>query len=299
MQKRVKFIILPILILSLVASIVCYCFALRYELKYAFCKREIELDKTINNVSVMTFNLHEQNKQDKQEKSWYYRSQLVEDILQEYQPSIICFQEVKEGQLKHLQKFLAGYDSIVEYRDQGARKECLPIFYRSDLYTLDKTETFWLSDTPETMSNSWALSENRICVLASFTTIKTNKSFLVANTHLDTKTDSHTQSMKLIVEKIEKETTAALLMGDFNSTPDGDALVEANKKFIDVGANFEDANAPTYNHFATEWDTNFKKEDYILRYRSRFAVENFKVINKTFDGHLASDHFPVYAEIVM
>lgn len=299
MQKKVKFIVLPILIVAIVASAVCLCFVFKYQLKYAFCKREIELNKTINNVSVMTYNVRSYQREDKRERSWYYRSQLVEEILQEYQPSIICFQEVQAKQLKHLKKFLKGYDSVVAYSDQESRKEGLSIFYRTDLYTLNETQTFWLSDTPDEMSNSWGLSHNRICVMATFTTIKTGSTFLVANTHLDTDTSTHAKSLRLITDKIESKTSYALLMGDFNAKLDSDTLAEANNRFIDVGANFDDENAPTYNHFSTKWDKDFKKVDYILRYRSRFAVESYKVIDKAFDGKLASDHFPVYAEVVV
>ena len=51
---------------------------------------------------------------------------------------------------------------IGEGRDGGDKGEYSAIFYKSEKLRLEKTETFWLSESPEVPSIGWDAALNRI-----------------------------------------------------------------------------------------------------------------------------------------
>ena len=251
----------------------------------------MEYNNTSNNISVVSYNIRCDNPSDKNEKSWKYRAGLVAEILQTASPSIICMQEVKHSQLKFLKRYLAGYDCVYTFRDNYYLSECLPIFYRTDLYELINFKTFWLSDTPEEMSNTWQGYYFRICTYAVLKEKATNKCFVVANTHLDYKTNEiKLKSVKLINQKLNALSLPTIVMGDFNSTQQNNAIKEMKNYYSDAGTDFEDVNQST--NFS---NNKLKKIDYI--FQKGFDVINYNVITTTFNGIYASDHFPIYAEL--
>lgn len=271
-------------------------FAYKYDIIYWYAStKHIKIDKSSTAQSILSFTVRCISDADKNDFSWKYRASLICNILQETKPSIICLQENKEEQYSFFKKFLKGYDSVATQRDSTSLSECLPIFYRTDLYELEQSQTFWLSDTPETMSNTWDSYYFRICTLVVLKNINTGKRFVVANTHLDYKTiETQTKSVQLIYNKLSALDLPAVVMGDFNCTPDSEAIVLANKLFVDIAQGFEDENKGTANNFEKDYNV---RADFMFQLVGSFSVETFKVIDKKINNHYASDHFPLYAEI--
>ena len=280
-----------------IATCICLGFIFKYDIIYATSSlRRIKIDKSIDTQSIMTFNIRNINDSDKKELSWKYRASLICDILQETQPSIICMQENKEKQYQFFKKFLKGYDSVATHRDTTTLSECLPIFYRKDIYELVESHTFWLSDTPETISNTWNAEYFRICTFVVLKNKNTNKQFIVGNTHLDYKSQEiQTKSIQLIYDRLNTFNLPTIIMGDFNCTPDSKAIALAKQHFVDVGQGFEDETKGTINYFKEEYPN--VKIDFMLQINGSFTIKKYKVINKKIKNHYASDHFPIYAEI--
>ena len=272
-------------------------FTAKYDSLYLTASmRRIKLDKDSTTQSIMTYNVKCISYPYNGETSWKYRASLICDLLQETQPSIICMQENKEKQYNFFKRYLKGYDSVATQRDSTYLTECLPIFFRSDLYELEKTQTFWLSDTPNQMSKTWDAEYLRICTFVVLKNKLTNKRFVVGNTHLDYKSaETQSKSIELIRNKLSVYNLPTIIMGDFNCTPDSRAIALAKQYFVDVGQGFEDENKGTVNNFRDDYRN--VKIDYMLQLKNSFIIKNYKVIDKKYNNHFASDHFPIYAEI--
>lgn len=256
----------------------------------------IKIDKSLTTQSIMTFNVRCISRANKGEFSWTHRANLICDLLQEFTPSIICMQENKEIQYTFFKKYLKGYNSVATQRDSSFLSECLPIFFRSDLYELKQTQTFWLSDTPNTMSNTWGLGYFRICTYVILKNKNTNQEFVVGNTHLDYKSDeTQIKSIQLIYDRLSKFNLPTIIMGDFNCTPNSKAITFAKQYFVDVGQGFEDENKGTINYFKKDYPN--KKINYMLQLRNSFTINKYKVIDKKYEQNYASDHFPILVEI--
>lgn len=263
---------------------------------WSLSMRRINIDKNLRTQSIMTFNVRCITGADKDEFSWEYRASLICDLLQENIPSIICMQENKKKQYEFFKKFLKGYNSVATYRDANVLKECLPIFYRADLYELVDTQTFWLSDTPDEMSNTWDSAYFRICTFVILKNKNTNKEFIVGNLHLDYKNEeTQTKSIQLIYDRLKTFNLPTIITGDFNCTPDSKAIDLAKRYFVDVGKGFKDETKGTINDFKEEYPN--VKIDFMLQLPDSFNVNKYQVIDKKYKGHYASDHFPIYAEI--
>ena len=259
-------------------------------------KRTIDMRRSAPTLSVLSYNVMCSTAVDKGERSWRNRASLICDILQESMPSIICLQENKKEQYEFFKKFLKGYDSVATYRDSTATAECLPIFFRKDLYVSEETKTFWLSDTPEKMSNTWGGAYNRICTSVVLRSRNGNERFVVANTHLDTKSAEIKQkSIRLICEKLSTSNLPTILAGDFNSKPKSGVIAFAKRYFADLGQGFPDENKGTFNNFNPTGKR--RKIDYIMQLFGGFAVDNYQVIDKMYNNRFPSDHFPIYVEL--
>lgn len=289
-----KKIILSAICFALVATIVSYIFYVSSA--FPMVKGTINVDLDNKTLSITTFNVRCISSADKDVRTWKNRAPLICDCLQEYAPSIICMQENKKSQYAYFKKYLKGYGSVATCRDKTFNTECLPIFFRNDLYALEQTQTFWLSDTPDVMSNTWDLAYNRICTLVVLKQKQSGKKFLVANVHLDYKSqDAQEKSINLISERLSAFDLPTVVMGDFNCTPDSKAIKVAKQKFVDVGEGFADQNKGTVNYFNDDYPN--KKIDFMLQTKDSFSVTKYNVSHKKYNGNFASDHFPIFAEL--
>ena len=175
-------IILTSAILTLL--IICSCVVFRYKIIYDFSNIKIKSD-SLSGISVMTYNIKCNDRLDFSKSGWYYRAKYVAQNIQENLATIICFQEVKIEQYDFLKNCLEEYESVILFRDKTSLTEGTPIFYKSDCFDLVSFDSFWLSDTPTEMSNTWNGAYPRVCTSVVLKEKITNKEFAVFNTHLD------------------------------------------------------------------------------------------------------------------
>ena len=176
-----------------------------------FSKIGIVLEKEIR---VMTFNIKNSRDFSNPKNIWLNRKDRVLKIIQKYKPDIIGLQEVYEDQLDFLSDNLPEYKYKGVGRDDGIRAgEFSPIFYRQ--LKIKNSGTFWLSDQPNTCSNTWG-GLFRICTWINFENIIP---FAVYNTHFEnTESSIRLKSIPLVISRIENHSPnqPVILCGDLN-----------------------------------------------------------------------------------
>jgi len=219
------------------------------------------------NVSFMTYNIRLDVASDG-ENAWPHRKEFLLNQIKFYEPSILGTQEALPHQLEYLDNQLEDYAVIGEGRDGNGKGEFSSIFYHKKKFKVLKSDTFWLSLTPEVPSKNWDAALNRICTYGLFMEIKTGEKFWVFNTHFDhIGVQSRLNAIDIIQGKIKKLNTTNLpviFMGDLNVEPNN-AVISKVKKFMNDA--FEVSMNPTFGSYGTYTDLNSigeKREELII-----------------------------------
>lgn len=297
MRKYVKIILISILCIVLVVLLAMGGTLLFYYPHYKSSKFEVSVaDSELKEgeIRVMSCNLRCFNPSDLGKKSWFYRADLIMKNIQTEYPGIIGFQECTKYQYPYLCESLPEYDSVITYRDDTPNAEGCPVFYRKDLYTLVDKGSFWLSETPDEMSIDWGSACYRICSYVILQENESGKQFAVFNTHLDHVSDkARINGIKVVLDKIEQfGGMPSVLMGDFNAEEDSETYRSAVESFDDVKYLTEKTmTSATYQNWGTALDNDCI--DYVMVSKNGFTVNEYKVVQTTYDGVYPSDHFPL------
>ena len=163
---------------------------------------------------------------DKPPNSWTCRVDRVCALITKRGFDLVGLQEAQANQIDDmLARLGASWTYVGVGRDDGKRSgEFSCIFYRKDRFEVRKSGTFWLSETPEVSgSKSWKTVCTRVCTWADMKDLKTGKTFVTFNTHLDhVSKDARHNGMKLILERMARyaQGRPVFLTGDMNATPD-------------------------------------------------------------------------------
>ena len=267
-------------------------------LKYLFLGLSFTLTLSAEplKVTAITYNIRNDNNNDKGVRDWGNRKDKVNGYLLKKKASIIGLQEVKHNQLLDTQKALPDHQSIGVGRVDGKTAgEYSPIFYNSKIWKADDKEqgTYWLSDTPEKPnSRTWGNYHTRICTWARLIHVETGKAVYVYNTHWDHQSQkARENSAVLMLKKIrarKHQDEPFLLMGDFNATTENKAI----KTLLASGILTD----PGTKQFSTssKWQAALRPG---LRIDHIFVSKDWKNANVTVESNgdpdAASDHHPV------
>lgn len=249
-------------------------------------------------ISIMTYNIKLDYPKEG-ENSWENRKPFMLGQLQFYEPDIFGVQEAMPNQMKDLDSLLMDYNFVGVGRDDGLNQgEFSAIFYHTKRFKVLKSFTFWLSDTPETVSMGWDAVCNRICTYALFEDMVSQKKFYVFNTHFDhVGVEARKNSAILILKKvadINTENYPVVLMGDFNMEESHESIQYIKKYLNDskeVSILKPFGPTGTFNGFNFhEPVTN--RIDYIF-VDSKFSVNKYAVLSDSKDSKYPSDHLPV------
>ncbi len=250
-----------------------------------------------DSISIVSANVRTWSPTDILKKSWFYRADLLLETVADKQPDIIGFQEVTRMHYGYLTENLKGYDNVMQYRDDSKLSEGCPIFYRADKFELVDKGYFWLSETPEEMSKDWGAACYRIC---SYVILKDTdgRELVVFNTHLDHISDeARINGIRVVLDKIEQfGGMPSVIMGDFNAD-------EKSETYAAVTENFNDAKYQTDNTESgatyQNWGKALDREniDYFMISKEGITVNEYDILNTTYDGVYPSDHFPIYLNI--
>ena len=138
-----------------------------------------------NDIKVLSYNIRYNNPNDGKD-IWDNRKESIVDFINHEDFDFAGLQEVTFSQLQYIEDKLVNYSYHGVGRDDGKQKgEFAPIFYNKNRYKLISGNTFWLSETPNTISVGWDASMERICTYALFEEKKSKRKFYVFNTHFD------------------------------------------------------------------------------------------------------------------
>lgn len=260
---------------------------------------------TINaqTTKVMSYNIRYDNPNDG-ENSWVNRKELLCSQLAFYEPDVFGIQEALPNQVQDISNALPKYTFVGIARDGIGKGESSNIFFKKDKFKLLEQNTFWLSETPEIISKGWDAALNRICTYALLKENKTKQIFWIFNTHLDHQGEiARTKGIELILYKIKMLNTQnypVIFMGDFNSEPTEERIINLKKLMIDSQEISEEnpfGPSGTFNAFKHN-EPVLKKIDYIfLSKENHFKVKKYAVLSDSKDLKYPSDHLPVYVEI--
>lgn len=256
------------------------------------------------NVRWATFNVRYDNPQDSL-NNWQYRKERVCQFIKDKQLDIVGMQEVLHNQFLDLRAGLPGYEGIGVGRDDGKTAgEYAPLFYRTDKYEVLDSNTFWLSEHPDSVGKmGWDAVCTRIATWAKFREKATGKVFMAVNTHFDhVGEEARRQSALLIINKIKEIVgdKPAIVTGDFNVTDNSEAYETITTNAFVMKDAYKIAGRVdgvdyTFHDFARIPAKDCEKIDFI------FVTPQVKVLSSEIPAEepqaLLSDHNPQLADL--
>lgn len=255
---------------------------------------------------VMTYNIRLDTPADGPNR-WDLRRDLLVAQVHLLKPEIVGFQEVVPGQLADLAAALPGYARIGSGRDgDGTAGEASPLFVARAVFAVRSFGQFWLSPTPDKTSRGWDAAFPRIVTFAHLRRRSDGARVLALNTHWDhIGTQARLESAHQIARWIaanRQRGEALVVLGDFNA-----ALAEPSLQALLTEGGLTDARAAagrnaqgssiTFNAFQAV-PAKGTVIDHVL-VGSGVTVRRWHALAEHFDGRVASDHFPVIADLVL
>lgn len=271
-------------------------------ISFLSCKNE---KKTINHsLDIMTYNIRLDVASDG-ENAWTNRKDFLSSKVLFYSPDILGVQEARPNQMTDLKDALEDYKTIGIGRDGEKKGEYSAIFYNAKKISVSQENTFWLSETPDVVSKGWDAAYPRICTYGLFTVLENNQKIWVFNTHIDhVGNKAQMQGIQLILKKIATLNTddyPVIVMGDFNVEPTSQLISNLKQKLNDSKdkAKITFGSNGTFNGFKFN-ELVTRRIDYIMLSKSsKIEVEKYGVLSSSIDLKYASDHFPVFVELIL
>ena len=278
---------------------------------------------------VGTYNIRLFTTSDEQKgEVWRTRCKVICDQMNFEAPDAFGAQEVTHPQLVDMLQMLDGYDYTGVGRDDGKEAgEYSCIFYKRDRMRLLDSGTFWLSETPDSVSFGWDAACRRVCSWGKFKMRKGGLTFYFFNLHMDhVGIIARREAAKLVVDRIRTIAKGApvVLTGDFNV----DQTNEIFRTFSQSGL-LHDTYAYARLRFAengtfVDFDPDAKTSERIdhIFVSPRFKVEHYGILTngywtptadsvdqsatangptelrvKQYRHRTPSDHYPVIAKL--
>ncbi len=253
---------------------------------------------------VMTYNIRLDTPADGPNR-WDLRRDLLVAQLHLLRPDILGLQEVVPGQLADLAAALPGHARIGSGRDgHGAGGEASPLFISRAAFAVRTHGQFWLSPTPEKTSRGWDAAFPRIVTFAHLRRRSDGARVLALNTHWDhvgkqARLESARQIARWLAANRQRG-EAVVVLGDFNAElaePSVQALL-AEGKLTDArtaAGRHAQGTAISFNAFKAI-PASGSVIDHVL-IDPAIRVRRWHLLAEHFDGRVASDHFPVIADL--
>ncbi len=224
------------------------------------------------------------------------RQESVRQTIMAYMPDTIGVQEASPEWMAYLNVKLKDIYAVVGLgRDGGSDGEHSAIFYRRDRFDLLKTETKWMSDTPDKVSKFNESSLNRIFTYAILKEKKTGVEIMVVNTHLDHKSDvARNKQSAMLIEFLKDYTDYPIVLtGDFNANPSTEVYKTVTSLLADSSKLAQTADDHyTYHNYGNA-STYI---DYAFVSKKNVAVSKYDVITEAYNDTLPSDHYALIIE---
>ena len=250
-------------------------------------------------IKVMTFNIRLSPREDFDgDNCWNNRREAVIRMLEESKPDLFGIQEGYITQVNYMDEQLPDYGRYGVCRDDGLeRGEANAIFWRKDRFDMLACDTYWLSETPDTVSLGWDGACRRIVTWAHLRDKVAKRDVWFFNTHFDhVGKVAREEAGKLIMERMNAmvpKGDAIFLTGDFNANWDNpilDPIRAELQECRETAPVTTDAN--TYNGWGNkDVPAGTDVIDHIF-YRDATAV-SYELLNGDYGVPFISDHWPV------
>jgi endonuclease/exonuclease/phosphatase family metal-dependent hydrolase len=259
-------------------------------------------------LNVMTFNIRYNNPGDSA-NAWPYRKDKVASQILFHQAHIVGMQEALHGQVNDLQARLPQYKFVGVGRDGGEKGEYSAIFYDTTRLQLLSSQTFWLSQQPHVVASvGWDAALTRVVTWAKFKDRKTKKIFYHFNTHFDHRgKNARRESAVLLLQQVQSIAgkTVSITTGDLNARPADEpirVIVDSSSQLRltdskQVSLTPHYGPTGTFNGFGSK-ETEEVPIDYIF-IKNGGKVLQHATLSQTWGGRFSSDHFPVFARIIL
>ncbi len=257
-------------------------------------------------IKVMSFNIKSGGRKKESPEN---RVTAIKLMIEKHMPDSLGVQEATDFWMEQLPEMVGNKYAIVGVgrSEPGDGNEANPILYLKDKYNLIKHDTFWLSDTPDVMSNTWNDSHNRICTYAILENKQTGFRYIHFNTHYDANSDdySRNKSSDLIVQKV-KEIAGDLpvvICGDFNSREGSYAynkIVESgfiNVEKIARSVNSGKTGRSYHGYELINRIVDGKPIDFFFVNEKITKADSYLIDDTKLDGIFPSDHYPLVCEL--
>lgn len=239
---------------------------------------------------------------------WDYRKELMTDLIHYKDFDIICMQEVAKNQQKYIDSTLQKYVCIGDRPQAVKGEEYLPIFFKREIFECLDSQTFWLSETPDSCgTKGWDGKHPRRATWVKLKHKSSGKVFVILNTHLDhVGKDARQKGMELIKLRLKpiSEILPVVICGDMNCLSSSSVYYSAlNDEFMMYDAYHvaTKRRGVTYSHHGFGKRPVEKRNmiDYIF-VTSQFEVNEIDIpVEKKVNGVYLSDHCPIIATLCL
>lgn len=248
-------------------------------------------------LKVMSFNVRTSVKDDGA-NSWEFRRPASVAMLKEEKPDIFGVQEAQKDQLDYIAQQCPDYVPFGVARDGGDEGEHASVFYNKNILKMLDGGTWWLSETPDTVSVGWDAKYPRTATWVLMEDLRNGKQFYFVNTHLDHKgAQARKNGLKLIVEKTRgmNPEIPLVLTGDFNVKPGDECLADLDNQMQSARVVAKiTSDKPSCNHYKSSTEII----DYIY-FIGFDRADKFEVLDKEYAGvPYISDHYPIAATLI-
>ena len=190
---------------------------------------------------------------------WMKRRHATPEMIRREAPDVFGVQEGLIDQLHYIDTECPQYARVGVGRDDGAEKgEFMAVYYLRDRFELLDSGTFWLSETPDTVSRGWD------------------------------------EGVKLLIEKIHEiagKKAPAIVGGDFNTPVDSPIFKPLTKYMVSARAKAATTDHKgTFNGFGSAPDTIVIDH---LYYRGKLKCQLFATLDGNYGAPYISDHYPI------
>ncbi|HHP7240654.1 MAG TPA: endonuclease/exonuclease/phosphatase family protein [Cyclobacteriaceae bacterium] len=250
-------------------------------------------------LKISSFNIRFDNPDDGF-NNWNNRKLHVTSFLKNEQADVVGMQEVLLNQKQYLDTHLTDYASTGIGREDGKTKgEFAPIFYRTEIFQLVDSGTFWLSQSPAIPSIGWDAVLERICTYAVLEDRRNGRILHVYNTHFDHVGEkARIESAQLILDSINAISNKewVILMGDLNTEPDTPPYEKIINSGFDDCFNSQTRFGPTGTFNGFNPTRSFDRRiDFI--FNKGFLEQTYTSHRLIINNNFLSDHFPLIATL--
>ncbi len=218
-------------------------------------------------------------------------------------PDSFGVQELNSDWADKLETLLPDYAYYCVKRggdDEEKKSEINGIYYLKAKYTLLHSDTFWISETPDTESRFAGAGCHRICSYVVLQNRLNGFTYAHFNTHFDNVSeDARTLGSNLIADRAAQlladyGNIPVVITGDFNQDSGGTACaILQNAGYINASSVSQTGDSqPTY-HAWGEY-TEGKPIDFIFT-NDALRASDYKICSDKQNGKFVSDHYAVCA----